>query len=320
MNQATQNNPIQQHEAYAPLRHYKTTSTVPEMLQMHNAHAMGIGRKKVKGKSTSQIALRLYVSKKLTQRNLSSAERFPDSIQYTSRHTQNTVELITDIVELPPAVLEAFDPRKKNRPVPGGVGGGNREETGTLGGWAWDITDDTVVMISNDHVFGHTPGEPIWQPAEHFGGTSPADKIGEVKRGIVRSKNGTNVVDCAIGAPDSSQIFDLSVHDIGPAIFEIDTPVLDMQVEKYSLISHHTFGEIDDADWEGNVSSRHYEDCLLINPAGRTRDWSKGGDSGSLVFSQTPIPNAPDIKPGVGLHFAGSDTHGIACKIQNVFD
>jgi hypothetical protein len=38
------------------------------------------------------------------------------------------------------------------------------------------------------------------------------------------------------------------------------------------------------------------------------------------VFSQTLIDPDSDIKPVVGLHFAGEDTYGVECKIQNVFD
>ena len=54
----------------------------------------------------------------------------------------------------------------------------------------------------------------------------------------------------------------------------------------------------------------------MIRPSS---DWSNSGDSGSLVFSQTPIASGSTIKPVVGLHFAGASTYGVGCKIQNVF-
>jgi hypothetical protein len=131
----------------------------------------------------------------------------------------------------------------------------------------------------------------------------------------------TNFVDCAIGDPDNSAVYDLSVLEIGPAVYAIAVASGDMLVEKYGQTTRHTFGEITDTDWEGWVDDIYwFDDCLRVTPVAPSADWSAGGDSGSLVFSQTPIAEESDIKPVVGLHFAGSGIHGFACKIQTVFD
>ena len=310
---------INKHRAYSSLREYKASMLTIESLHVHGAHAMGIGRKFVKGKSTDQLTLRIYVPKKLPSSRLSSEEKIPNSIPFLSRHAKRNVTLVTDVIEAPPVQLDQFDPSKKNRPVPGGAGGGIRGDTGTIGGWVWDRTDDTVVMLSNNHVFRDTQGEDIIQPGSYFGGSSPADKIGEVKRGIVRSKDKINTVDCAIGDPDNSNIYDLNVPEIGPAIFAVETPVLDTQVEKYGLMTHHTFGEIIDVDWQGTISGMPFDDCLFIDPVSPSNSWSAKGDSGSLIFSQTPIPEDSGIKPVVGLHFGHSGDRGVGCKIQSVF-
>jgi hypothetical protein len=127
-------------------------------------------------------------------------------------------------------------------------------------------------------------------------------------------------VDCAIGDPDSSDIYDLSVLEIGPAVYATEVAVLDMLVEKYGQTTRHTFGEVQDVDWSGFVSGLPFEDCLYVDIVPPSTDWSAGGDSGSLVFAQAPIEPDSEIKPVVGLHFAGGGTHGIECKIQNVFD
>jgi hypothetical protein len=304
---------------YKLLRELKANTTF-EFLDRFGAHAIGIGRKNVHEKPTDKLALRVYVAKKRPSAKLSSEEKVPASISFFSRKAKREKKLVTDVIEAPPAQFEAVDPESRIRPVPGGVSGGIPAHTGTIGGWVWDSTDDTIVMLSNDHVFEHTSGVDIIQQGTADGGSSPADKIGDVKRGIARSNVIPNTVDCAIGDPDSSDIYDLTVLEIGPAVYAIEIPVLDMLVEKYGQTTRHTFGEIQDADWSGTVSGRPFEDCLYVDIVPPSADWSAGGDSGSLVFSQTPTSEDSNIKPVVGLHFAGGGTHGIECKIQNVFD
>ena len=100
-------------------------------------------------------------------------------------------EIVTDIIETPPAQFQPIDPTDRTRPVPGGISIGNPLDTGTIGGWVWDKDDDTIVMLSNDHVFGHTAGDCIMQPGPvQDGGTCVSDRIGEVKRGIAQYQLG----------------------------------------------------------------------------------------------------------------------------------
>jgi len=310
---------INKHRDYRFLREYKAGFPTLELLDRYAAHSVGIGRKIVGGKVTNQLALRVYVAKKRLAAELSSEEAIPKSMRFYSQNSEKESRLNTDVIETPPAQIEQINPKTNIRPVPGGVSGGFAA-TGTVGGWVWDNTDDTIVMLSNDHVFGHTPASDIIQRGSFDGGSTPADKIGDVKRGIARSSVTPNTVDCAIGDPDSSDIHDLTVVDIGPAVYAIEVPILDMLVEKYGRTTRHTFGEIQDTDWSGTVSGLPFEDCLYVDIVPPSDDWSMGGDSGSLVFSQTPISENSDIKPVVGLHFAGGGTHGIECKIQNVFN
>jgi hypothetical protein len=110
------------------------------------------------------------------------------------------------------------------------------------------------------------------------------------------------------------------VLEIGPAVYATEVAILDMLVEKYGQTTRHTFGEVQDVDWSGSVSGLPFEDCLFVDIVPPSADWSAGGDSGSLVFAQAPIEPDSEIKPVVGLHFAGGGTAGVLCKIQNVFD
>jgi hypothetical protein len=308
-------------ETYALLREYKASIDGRQLLARYGAHSIGIGRKITDGEVTDDLALRIYVTKKRVSPELTAGEEVPGTITFQPMYSESRRRLTTDIIETPMARFEPVNPTANIRPVPGGVSCGTPGHTGTIGGWVWDTTDDSIVMLSNDHVYYHTPGVDIIQRGSYDGGSTPADKIGDVKRGIARSTTANNTVDCAIGDPDSSAIYDLRVLEIGPAVYAIDVGVEDMRVEKFGRTTEHTYGEITDADWEGYIDGIYYfVDCLRVDARAPSPDWSDGGDSGSLVFSRTPIMEDSDIKPVVGLHFAGAGTHGIECKIQNVFN
>ena len=312
-------------DRYDLIRAYKASIDVPAELARYGAHSMGIGRKIVGGEVTDTIALRLYVAKKRPLSELTPFEEIPKTISFLPDNKKVRRRFDVDVIESPMARFEQIDPEANIRPVPGGVSCGIPGSTGTIGGWVWDTTDDTIVMLSNDHVFLHTAGTDIIQRGSADGGSSPADKIGDVKRGIPRVTSILNVVpnivDCSIGDPDSSDIYDLSVLEIGPAVYAIEAPSEGLMVEKFGQTTEHTFGEITDNDWEGmTVGNYYFEDCFRVDARAPSADWSDHGDSGSLVFSQTPIAENPDIKPVVGLHFAGAGTYGLVCKIQNVFD
>ena len=302
-------------------REFKAQSLTREHLAQWGAHAMGIGRKVVKGKATDKVCLRIFVESKQELEKLGKNLEIPAYFNFYREKSKRPVRILTDVIETPMARFEAVDPETMIRPVPGGVSGGIAGSTGTIGGYVWDNADDSIVMLSNHHVFGDASGTTIIQQGSADGGSSPANDFGEVKRGIPRLGGGAiNIVDCAIGDPDDVDDIDLSVIDIGPAVYAIDVAEDDMLVEKYGQTTRHTYGVVTDEDWEGWVSGLYFEQCFRVDNIAPSTDWSAGGDSGSLVFSQTPISAESDIKPVVGLHFAGASTYGIECHIQNVFD
>ena len=195
----------------------------------------------------------------------------------------------------------------------------------------WDNTDDTIVMLSNQHVFG-SAGGVIIQPGTPDGGQSPQDRIGTVKRSIALDpyvprtpSDCRNFVDAAIGEADSSELFDLTVADIGPAVYDTADPAEDDDVEKTGQTTGHTFGRITDADYhvvldypDGN--SYVICDGFRIEPSDPAQLWGSNGDSGSIVFRQD---DGTVIKPALGLYFGGGgvppNNYGFACKIGNVF-
>jgi hypothetical protein len=300
-------------ELYAELRAFKARYGLKVPAQ-YGAHAWGIGRKVVEGRPTDELVLRFYVDPEQP----GGGPTVPPVFVFTSLFTGDEVRVGTDVIETPRVTFEQVDPEAVIRPVPGGVSFGPHFSTGTLGGWCRDSTDGTIVALSNEHVLGSTGGLPTLQPGPGDGGTERDHRIGTTKRGILRnSPPAMNQVDCAIADIDDRSNADLRVLEISPAIYAIDTATLDLFVEKYGQTTQHTYGRVDDLDWQGGAEGFYFEDCMFIVPIAPSGDWSGGGDSGALVFSQTPV--ADDIKPVVGLHFGGSGVNGVACKIGSVF-
>jgi hypothetical protein len=151
----------------------------------YGVHAVGIGKKIVKNKATRRLALRFYVEKKIRLADLPRERRIPRSFRAFSARQGRTVELPADVIESPPAALHLPDLESALRPVPGGASCSSSTSVGagTIGGWVWDNTDDTIVMLSNRHVFG-SAGGVIIQPGTTDGGQSPQDRIGTVKRSV----------------------------------------------------------------------------------------------------------------------------------------
>jgi len=300
------------------------------------AHGVGIGRKIVAGSMTDQVALRVYTACKRPIVEVPVARRVPTRLRIADVATGEEIDVATDVIETPFGGLHMPDPGDRFRPVPGGVSCAAPSffGTGTIGGWVWDRTDDSIVMLSNQHVFGFTPNVEIIQPGGADGGQPGVDRIGRVKRSIQLvpltepiTPADCNLVDAAIGGADSSDLFDLTVLEIGPAVYTVEDAVIDMAVEKSGQTTGHTRGIATDVDYATyfafpDVGDAVMCDLIRIEPENPAQLWGSNGDSGSLVFRQED-PSVSVIKPAVGLYFAGGGTPphnwGAACKIGNVF-
>ena len=195
---------------------------------------------------------------------------------------------------------------------------------GTLGGWACDNTDDTIVLLSNNHVISNLDTLPalrrIVQPGRLDGGVLPGDVIGALKRhnpvntvanpppaGTVIP---TSVVDAAIGAIDGGIDIDHDVIDIGPAIYELRAPALNMNVQKRGRTTRLTTnGRITSVGMTFNCTYRNRTRISSIQNAFRITStdgnvFSSPGDSGSLIFDQA-AGQLSNTLPVVGLLYAG---------------
>jgi hypothetical protein len=300
----------------------------------YSVHGVGIGYKVTAGRQTERLALRFHVACKVPAEQLPPERRIPDSIRVFSSELGREVEVATDIIESPPPTLLAANPEDRLRPVPGGASCSSITYfgAGTIGGWVWDHTDDTIVMLSNQHVFGDTVGGVIIQPGTSDDGQNPQDRIGRVKRSVpIMTYSGRpqpsdcNLVDAAIGEADDSQLFDLTVLNVGPAVYQIGDALEGDAVEKMGQESGHTFGVVTDIDYNSIFTypegSAVLCDCLRIVPTDTSQLFSTNGDSGSLIFKQGGQNGFP---LAVGLLFGGGGTPpnnwAAASRIGNVFD
>jgi PKD repeat protein len=241
-------------------------------------------------------------------------------------------------VEVTGRFYAGSDPTTRQRPAPVGFSIGHPDITaGTLGARVKDGSGN-LYILSNNHVIANSNnasiGDPTLQPGSFDGGTS-ADSLAwlfdfqpinfsggnnTIDAGIARTVSAnvsaSTPTDDAYGAP-SSQIFgdgdsDGDIDNIGS--------VLGLDVMKYGRTTGFTAHEVTEINVTASVcyatrgpficaQSATFVDQIAIGSA----DFSAGGDSGSLIVSQSG-------KNPVGLLFAGSSTRTIANRIDHVLN
>jgi hypothetical protein len=314
-----------------------------------NVHAVGIGRKEVKGQKTSDIAIRIYVVQKVAVSLLPLRDRLPATIE----------GIPTDVIEAAPAFalpiasratrkskgaakLPAEPPcsrkrRELQRPLVAGISCGHHDITaGTLACFCRSTRkgDDPekVFVLSNNHVFANVNkgriGDALYQPGPADGGTIK-DRFADLHRFVrirlsdVTSKRkspAANRVDAAIGALRKGIEFKPEVCSIG-RIKGTANAKEGMAIRKHGRTSGYTEGEVTDESYDALVGmdpdnpshAALFENQMRLERTGRYAAIGLGGDSGSLVVMKEK-PKA------VGLFFAGppGGVYGVANPIQAV--
>lgn len=305
-----------------------------------NVHAVGVGRKVVNGKETSELCVRVYVVQKLAESLLPPAFRVPEQIDGVP----------TDIIESAPAFLLARksrtskppknatsaapacsdNRRKRQRPLVAGISAGHFQITaGTIGYFCrstrhGDSPADKF-LLSNNHVFadvnnGH-PGDDILQPGAADGGVA-ADRVADLTRFVPIRLGGSlpNRVDAAIARIVPGVAHNVELCSIGP-ITGTAKATEGTLVRKHGRTTGYTEGKVTDESYDALVGMDHndpdvvalFEDQLRIERTPPHATIGLGGDSGSLVVAR-------DSAVAVGLYFAGppSGFYGIANHIQDV--
>lgn len=293
--------------AAAPVRQ-KTWANQP------NIQGFGIAERVTQGKKLKDVALKIYVERKLPSGKLDT----PIPKQVMLPGMSEPVD--TDVQEIGKVVLEANTSR--HRPAMPGCGLGHFEVTaGTFGCLVRKKGKPDLYILSNSHVLANSgtgkAGDVILQAAMFDGGAQPADVLCKLSEWVpfkFGDDTFENLVDAAIAKVKAS--------DVTSAVSLIGVPKgvgtvvrRGMKVKKVGRTTDLTSGEITDVDFRtslpypmpdggtGNVGMRDQVLCSR---------YTAGGDSGAAVFNTK--------NQIVGLHFAGTPSTSIFNRIANVLD
>jgi hypothetical protein len=299
------------------------------LLTRRNVIGVATGYAVRNGRLTSQLAIQVLVQKKEPSERLAVADLIARELPGPEGKAYPT-----DVIEI--SIPEAQQDTTRYRPVPAGcsIGPESRVSAGTLGGWACDNTDDTTILLSNNHVISNLDTMPalrrIVQPGRFDGGVLPGDVIGELKRHIVLNTvpNGpganppNSVVDAAIGTITVQR--DSNVRQINvPVIFEVQAPALNMNVQKRGRTTQLTTnGRISSINatilvtYQNQTRLGRVQNSFIISST-NGNVFSAAGDSGSLILNQA-VGSVNGTRPVVGLLFAGgTDGAGAPITIAN---
>ncbi|MCU0301640.1 MAG: S1 family peptidase [Candidatus Nanopelagicales bacterium] len=293
----------------APLARAKSEAR-DRLLAIPGVHMVGIGYKRRGGAITDELALVVFVDRKLPPGEVKAGWMVPAEVAVTGPGGER-MTVITDVVERARPVeyphLADGSLAGRVRPVPGGRSIQGGLGGGTLGGWVWDDRNDAPVLLSNRHVLGTTAGGDVFQP---WGSSVAADRIADNVR--------TGTLDATIAAPSSSAHVLYEIEGVGPGVYETTTAVLGMAVEKSGATTEHTTGQVVVV----NLSTGHAGSTndFEVHPDPGQPRFAYFGDSGSLIVERTH-PTGATWKRVVGLLWGGDPPEGNAYghQIEDVF-
>lgn len=267
---------------------------------------VGVGFREVGGSRTDEIAIRVYVDRKLPRSELSDQDLLPAEVD----------GIPVDVIEARFEVHGGPDPtaehRRRHNPMRGGISVGNQVlvGSGTLGGSVFDNRSGRDLILSNWHVLCGSltcaAGEPVSQPGTGGGdaGTG-ADLVGRLHRFVISDR-----VDAAVALLSGHRFLRRDLLNLGP--FEgTAAPVLGAEVRKSGRTTGVTEAVITDVSATVEVvnypqGTLTFDEQIVIEddqPSAR-------GDSGSLWIDGS--------NRVVGLNFAGSPGLALANPITAV--
>ncbi|AGK99719.1 hypothetical protein [Desulfoscipio gibsoniae] len=325
-------------------RHYRVLDKVQRrILKMPNVVGVGVGYKQVGLTQTNKPAIIIFVEKKVPAANLQRSQKLPPKID----------GLETDVIEI--GRVRLLDRVMKMRPaLPGSSVGHYKISAGTFGAVVRDKNTGEKLILSNNHILANgtngsdgraSVGDAILQPGPYDGGKA-SDKIAELIRFIplirtaqpsecpvavgvagignrfirlirpayemrfYKYSRSTNIVDCAVARPIKTGLIGEELVELG-AVTGVEEAREGMWVQKSGRTTGVTSGlvtamgvtlKVSLSDDESGWFSDQVVADVMCQP----------GDSGSLIIGKE--------NKAVGLLFAGSDTHCIFNRIQNVLN
>jgi hypothetical protein len=199
------------------------------------------------------------------------------------------------------------------RPLRIGISVGHHVVTaGTVGCFVTTKRGE-IRLLSNNHVLANENsgkrGDEILQPGSFDGGRRPRDVIGTLDRFVRLKKQGRNRVDVAVAELSKRiEFVPDGLRGAGKLAGVVEGPLTDYErVEKLGRTTGRTRGritafELDNLVVSYDLGNLRFDDQIEIEGSGTT-SFSRGGDSGSLIFTS-------DERLALGLLFAGSDQGG----------
>jgi hypothetical protein len=209
--------------------------------------------------------------------------------------------------------------------IPIGVSTGNAKEcaSGTIG--AKLVNGGSVYALSNNHVFARMNAagnaEAIYQPGRYDLSCGSDDTkytyAHLASYQPINFNGGDNKIDAAIASVDGSRTLSGSTPTglgYGSPSSETVTASVGMAVQKFGRTTGYTSGTVVGINVTVNVSYPNGVARFVgqIAIRGDKGSFSRSGDSGSLIVTNTPENNP------VGLLFAGGQTTTFANRISDV--
>lgn len=299
-------------------------------LKRENVTAVDLGFKWSEGGMTSQLAIRVHITRKKPLADLSDDEIFPTEIDgvpidvLESTYGLQGVTPEGDIVDGVQAENTADGAMNRQRfastiPIGASVSNPNTS-AGTIGVKVFDKNNNTPMILSNWHVLvgqaNPTPATAVWQPGRVDGGTQ-ADKIGALARYVI------GPYDAAVAVVSGAREVIVETA-VGTPITDLTDPTFGMVVWKMGRTTGYTEGMIDGMKMSldipyPEVGVRRLENVFRVVPlpSAPNTELSLGGDSGSAWIDK-------QSGKAVGLHFAGEigndPEQALAHELQPVLD
>ncbi|NKC11080.1 MAG: hypothetical protein GKR94_02400 [Gammaproteobacteria bacterium] len=278
--------------------------------------ALGLAERVTEGQLLTDLALKVYVQKKLPKSRCSNP--VPSWIEVAG-----LPPIPTDVEEV--GKIQPHSNIARVRPAPPGFSIGrssDRSSTATFGLVVRKKGQDApLYLLSNSHAIANsglaTKGEQITQPGAFDGGSSSVDTIAQLSDWVpfVFSKTGfPNLLDAAIAELDPD-VTTSAIAQLGIPVGVSTQLTRGMEVQKMGRTTTFSIAKIKDVNVRlptayptagGGVGRVGFSDQVM------TSFYSAPGDSGSAVLNMR--------SEVVGMHFAGSNTVGVFNKITNVLD
>lgn len=304
-----------------------------------NVEGISIGYKAQGGEKTKEIAIVVYVSKKIPEGELPARHVIPKTLSIYG------YDVKTDVIQAKFSALMLID---KEGPVKPGYSISHPDVTAGCGGFfavmGGQVISVNDLLVSCAHVISNTNkgklGDPIYYPGVYDGGTEKntigylaatipiemiegdcpiaqwcVDRLNELAK-LFGSKHRIpspvrevfNRVDCAYARMANGIEIDKYIHKIGEPV-GIEQATLGMKVQKSGRTTEYTTGEI--VGVEALINVGYPQGTAMFDGQVVSDIPSAGGDSGSSVLSFNDKL--------VALLFAGGEGFTIMNPIEDVF-